>query len=451
MIGHRGGFRDRREAGRQLGASLAAFSEHRPIVLGLPRGGVPVADEVARELGAPLDVIVVRKLGLPLQPELGFGAIGEGGTRILDTDLIRRVGMTDAEVSRVEQLERSELTRRIRQYRGDNAALEITGRTVVIVDDGLATGGTARVAVDVARARGARRVVVAVPVAPMETVVRLREVADDVICLLTPPDFLAVGRWYDNFDPTPDDEVARIVQSSLADRSRTPVRTGLPPGADVVIPVAGARLDGTLTVPADATGIVVFAHGSGSGRLSPRNSTVARTLHAAGLGTLLFDLLTPDESDDRDNVFDVPLLGSRLVAAADWLGTRAECNGLPTGSLGASTGAGAAIWAAGHRDDLFSALVSRGGRPDLASAWLPEVRCPTLLVVGGSDPTVIDLNRNAATVLTCPHRLVVVGDAGHLFAEPGALETVAQLAADWFSGHLRGESGQDPEASPRIG
>jgi putative phosphoribosyl transferase len=197
-------------------------------------------------------------------------------------------------------------------------------------------------------------------------------------------------------------------------------------------------LPGTLALPTDATGVVVFAHGSGSGRASPRNARVARALHEAGLGTLLFDLLTPQEEQERRNVFDVPLLAGRLTAAVEWLEWQPEATRLPIGLFGASTGAAAAIWTAAELGTLVGAIVSRGGRPDLASSRLVEVTAPTLLIVGGRDDVVLDLNRNALRALRCPARLDVVPGATHLFEEPGALEHVAELAVGWFVDHLDG-------------
>ncbi len=204
-------FVDRKDAGRQLATLLAPLRNEQPVVLAVPRGGVPVAAQVARALGAPLDVIVVRKLGLPFQHELAFGAIGEGDVHVLDSDVICRVGLTDRDIVHVESEERRELVRRVRRYRGDRDPIAIKGRTVVIVDDGLATGATARLAVRIARARGARRIVVAVPVAPPETVRELQAEADQVVSLVTPPRFVAVGLWYQDFDQTSDDEVAALL------------------------------------------------------------------------------------------------------------------------------------------------------------------------------------------------------------------------------------------------
>jgi predicted phosphoribosyltransferase len=190
---------------------LAYLSHEHPVVLALPRGGVPVAAEVARALGAPLDVIVVRKLGMPLQPELGFGAIGEGGVCLLDRELVDRARLTGAEIAEVESEQNKELDRRVRLYRGDRPLTPVDGRTVVIVDDGLATGGTAGAAVQVVRARGARRIVLAVPVAPPATVRELEAEADEVVSLLTPDRFGAVGLWYEDFAQTSDDEVAALL------------------------------------------------------------------------------------------------------------------------------------------------------------------------------------------------------------------------------------------------
>jgi putative phosphoribosyl transferase len=197
----------------------------------------------------------------------------------------------------------------------------------------------------------------------------------------------------------------------------------------------GVGLEGELVVPADAVGAVVFAHGSGSGRTSPRNNRVARLLNEIQLATLLFDLLTPEEAGDRRNVFDVPLLAGRLASATARLRADPECRGLPVGYFGASTGAAAALWAAAD-DARVGAIVSRGGRPDLAGERLFEVRTPTLLVVGSFDPVVLDLNEQARLCMRCECTLRIVPGATHLFEEAGALDTVARLAGDWFLDHL---------------
>ena len=210
---------------------------------------------------------------------------------------------------------------------------------------------------------------------------------------------------------------------------------------EVSIPSKGTILLGTLAVPAEPIGVVAFAHGSGSSRSSPRNMQVAAGLNEAGLATLLFDLLTVDEELDRRNVFDVSLLATRLVAATSWLEAEPELYGLPVGYFGASTGAAAALWAAAECPQA-AAVVSRGGRPDLAAERLDRVHAPTLLIVGGLDEVVLELNRSALELLPGHAELRVVAGATHLFEERGALDEVTHLARDWFVRYLP-EAGDD--------
>ncbi|HET9947500.1 MAG TPA: alpha/beta family hydrolase [Longimicrobiales bacterium] len=217
-------------------------------------------------------------------------------------------------------------------------------------------------------------------------------------------------------------------------------RAGVGPLASVSIEAAGVRLVGDLAGAAGAAGLVVFVHGSGSSRTSPRNRYVAGVLQEGGLATLLFDLLTPTE--ERIDVrtrrfrFDIELLAARLEGVTDWILSRPDTARLRLGYFGASTGAAAALIAAARRPEVVHAIVSRGGRPDLAGAALADVRAPTLLIVGGRDHTVVDLNREAAQMMRAPHRIEIIEDATHLFEEPGALDRVAQLARDWFRAHL---------------
>jgi putative phosphoribosyl transferase len=206
------------------------------------------------------------------------------------------------------------------------------------------------------------------------------------------------------------------------------------PSRIVEIPPLG--LEAQLAVPAGACGIVLFAHGSGSSRLSPRNTRVAAALQRAGLGTLLFDLLTQSEGEDRRLVFDVELLADRLVAATTWVRAQETARGLPVGYFGASTGAAATLIAAAERGNPVGAIVSRGGRPDLADRSLARVRAPTLLIVGALDHQVLQLNRQALAALRCEKQLATVPGATHLFEEPGTLEVVIDLAGRWFTGHF---------------
>ena len=430
-------FSDRHDAGRRLAARLERYRGRDAIVLAMPRGGVPVAFEVACALQLPLDVLLVRKLGVPFQPELAMGAIGENGVRVTNERVMRECGVREPEVAAVEARERIELGRRVARYRGGRPLPSLDGRIALVVDDGIATGSTARAACRVARTLGAAEVVLAAPVAPAGAARTFARDADEVELLETPAGFWAIGQFYEDFAQTTDEEVVDLL--ARASRS-TPA--GSAPTADpqldfeVVIPSAEARLSGRLTIPPGARGLVIFAHGSGSSRHSPRNRFVASVLQRARLGTLLFDLLTPVEERNRANVFDIDLLAKRLVDATNWVRTVPGIDDLPLAYFGASTGAAAALRAAAEPEAPVVAVVSRGGRPDLAAPWLGAVRAPTLLIVGERDEPVLEMNRAAQAALRCTSALAVVPGATHLFEEPGTLARAARLACDWFHRHL---------------
>ncbi|HEY4895965.1 MAG TPA: phosphoribosyltransferase family protein [Solirubrobacteraceae bacterium] len=424
-------FRDRIQAGSALAAALRPLADEKPIILALARGGVPVAVEVARALSAPVEVMTIRKLGAPQNPEFAIGAIAEDGTAVLDTDAAQRLGLTQEQLDAVLEREVRELDRRVERYRDGRDPPDVRGRTTIVVDDGLATGLSDLAAVRSLRRRGATRVVVAAPVGSRQAVTMLSEEADDVVCLAIPSGFSSVGASYEEFYPVSDEEVLALMTPA-----GTRVPTAAAPARDIVLDLGPVELLGDLEVPAGARGIVIFAHGSGSSRLSSRNRAVAGTLARHGFATLLFDLLTEAEDRRRELVFDIPLLAERLELATRWVADRPEVQGLPVGYFGASTGAGAALLAASVIGTGICAVVSRGGRPDLAGEHLAEVLAPTLLIVGGRDPEVLELNRRAADHLRCEHRIAVVEGAGHLFAEPGKLDTVARLAGKWFGGHM---------------
>jgi putative phosphoribosyl transferase len=427
-------FEDREDAGRRLAARLERYRDERPVVFALPRGGVPVGFEISRSLGVPLEVFVARKLGAPGQPEFGIGAVAPGGVRVLNADVAGRLGIPDDYVEEVTRRETAEVERRMRLFRGDRPEPEVRGRTVILVDDGLATGVTARAAVEALRRLGPGRLILASPVCAAQTAEFLAPEVDELVCLEAPADLGAIGFWYHDFSQTSDEEVVELLER--ARQPETAVRVSAGP----------VELEGTLSVPDGASGVVLFAHGSGSSRHSPRNRRVAQLLRERGLATLLVDLLTLDEEEadlrTRRIRFDVGLLAQRLAGATDWLRRNPRTRDLRVGYFGASTGAGAALVAAAERPEDVGAVVSRGGRPDLAGEALPLVRAPTLLVVGGEDEQVIRLNEEALARLRAEKRLEIVPGAGHLFEEPGALDEVARLAAGWFAHHLRPEGGR---------
>ncbi len=464
-------FRDREDAGRRLARELERLKLDRPIVLGLTRGGVPVAFEVARALRAELDVVVVRKIGAPEFPEYAIGAVAEGGAVYVNPEALRDLGLSEDEFANLAEREAVELARRVRVYRGERPPPDLAGRTAVVVDDGVATGATARAAGRAARALGARRVVLAAPVVAAASELDLRAEFDDVVAVDFPEQFIAVGLWYERFGQLSDEDVRRYLRHAREQPAEgepgelwdgewigpDPVGPREPGGAEerVAIPYDGSRLgprslEGALSVPQGARGLVIFAHGSGSTHKSPRSLYVAAALQRAGLATLLFDLLTPEEAAEdavtEEYRFDVGLLTGRVMAATRWASATPRTRALGVGYFGASTGAAAALAAAALLPGGVGAVVSRGGRPDLVPAdTLRGVRAPTLLVVGSRDVKVLALNRSVLPHLAVAELAVVPG-ATHLFEEPGSLDAVVRLAAEWFDRHLARAPAEGPAA-----
>jgi putative phosphoribosyl transferase len=427
-------FLDRRDAGEQLAAELMPLAAEQPVIVALARGGVVVAVQVARALRAPIDILAVRKIGAPGNPELAVGAVAEEGAGVIDPRSAERLGMTEELLDARLHEESRELQRGVARYRSGQPPMPLDGRVAIVVDDGMATGMTELAAVRAVRARGAARVVVAVPVASGEAVAMLEEEADRVICLTIPRRLYGVGMWYADFAPVSDEEVLALVTDA---RSEERTQTLDADEEELGFDLDGVRLRTNLILPASARGLIVFAHGSGSSRFSPRNQSVARALAGAGFGSLLLDLLTEPESRQRELTFDISLLSARLAQLTREASAHPRLRAFSIGYFGASTGAAAALCSAAALGDAVAAVVSRGGRPDLAGAALGRVTSPTRLIVGQRDPEVLELNRDAARSLRCPHEVSVVDGAGHLFEEPGALDRVAELAIEWFERYVR--------------
>jgi len=422
-------FKDRTDAGRVLAGLLRTYADRDDVVvLALPRGGVPVGYEISRALNVPLDIFVVRKLGVPGHEELAMGAVATGGILHLNYDAITAFQIDSNTISRVSAIEEEEIRRRERVYRGERLPLPVQGKIVILVDDGLATGSTMRAAIAALRQWKPARIVVAVPAGALEVCKEIGQEADEAICAATPESFHAVSQWYADFRQTTDEEVRDLLSRPSE-------------SASVTIGVNGDVIQGDFTFVPPARGTVIFSHGSGSSRKSPRNRYVAGVLNQHGISTLLVDLLTAEE-EVRDNQtlehrFDIDLLAERLVGATDWAMMHPVLSALPVGYFGASTGAAAALVAAAERRDVVQAIVSRGGRPDLAGDALRKVVAPTLLIVGALDETVVRLNQEAVGEMAGETRVEIIPGATHLFEEVGALAQVAALASAWFETKLR--------------
>lgn len=417
-------FRNRVHAGQLLARQLLKYKNENTIVLALPRGGVPVASQIANVLGAPLDVLIVRKIGAPFQEELAVGALCEDEEPIWNVKLMARLGLVPDEMEKAVRAEREKVKRQTALFRNGRSFPSIAEKTAIVVDDGLATGATMAAAIGFLKSKGAKQVVVAVPIAAADSARQLKPRVDELITIENREDLVSVGQWYRDFSQTSDDEVIECLKQKDIER-------------EIDIPVGSIELKGDLTILPEMKALVIFAHGSGSSRKSPRNREVSRFLNAEGFGTLLFDLLTDSESQDRRNVFDIAFLSERLALVTRWLRARPELKAIPFAYFGASTGAAAAIQAASQLEgkDAVYAIVSRGGRPDLAGSALRAVTAPTLLLVGGNDVGVIELNQKAQNSLpNC--ELSIIPGATHLFEEEGTLEEVSVQAAHWFRDHL---------------
>jgi len=421
-------FRNREEAGRELGARLGHHRGLDTVVMALPRGGVPVGAQVAQALGAPLEVFVVRKIAAAHQPEVGLGAVGEDGPPVIDRVSARRLGVSERDLEQAVEQERVVVSARVGRFREGRPLPDLSGRTVIVVDDGIATGSSMAAALAALRARGPARLVVAVPVSAGAPLRRISGLADETVCLAVPERLSSVGLWYRDFREVTDQEVAEWL-GSAADEA---------PGHRVDVPAFTVTLAGLLALPEPAIGVVVVAHGRGS---SLRNRGLARQLRQAGLGTLLFDLLSADENAEEAltgrSCVSLQVMAERWIAAHEWLRADPRTAHLPIGYLGASTSVAAALMAASLPGSPVFAVVSRGGRPDLAGRALERSYAPVLLIVGERDPELLALSREAMVRLRGERRLVLIPGASALFEEPGSLEEVGRIAARWLVEHLR--------------
>lgn len=414
-------YKNREHAGKLLAEKLMEYKTLNPVILALPRGGVPLAFEISSKLEASLDVLFVKKIGDPSNEEFAIGAIAEDEQPILNGQIIKEFKINENEVARIIIEKITEIRRKSKFYRKIIPKISLEGRNVIIVDDGLATGATMEAALNWIKTKNTKKVIVAVAVASVDAFERIKKLGIDCIALQTPPEFWAVGIYFEDFTQVSDKEVLQYFTQKKTHHTV--------PEHKITIENEDIKLHGILNIPEKSKGIIIFAHGSGSSHQSPRNIYVANALNKAGFGTLLFDLLTTNESLDRANVFDIELLVSRLILATKWLKNINKT--LPIGYFGASTGAAAALGAEAYFQNIF-AVVSRGGRPDMAMEYLPKIKAPTLLLVGENDQEVISLNKLACTkIADC--ELVTIPKAGHLFEESGTLEQVVEYAITWFS------------------
>ena len=422
-------FTDRSEAGRRLAERVRPYAVSDPLVLALPRGGVPVGAALARRLDADFDVLVVRKIGLPGRPELGVGAIAEDGSVLFDDRALARMRVPRQALAGTVDAERAELDRRRRVDRGERPPLNIAGRDCVVVDDGAATGGTARAALRMVRQAGPAQLVLAVPVASGEAIDMLKEEVDAVVVLGVPDGFRAVGEWYRDFGRLSDGHVTAIMSEMGRGRSR--------PGSTarrVRIRAGDVRLGGDLTLPSALRGAVVLSFGEGRG--DPRWRAIASVLQRAGYATLMLDLLVGEERSSVGGGAAVEALAERLSSAVTWLRRTAGIAGEPVGVLGSGAAAPAALVTAARRPSDVAAAVVYGGRIDLADPALPDVRAPVLVMLESHDSFVREWGEWARGRLGGHTDLKVMSSVEQLLRGAGEWRQVAVETQDWFDRFL---------------
>lgn len=437
-------FHDRHAGGMALAQAL---SQHvrRPgsVVLGMARGGVAVAAPVARALDASLDTFVGRKLGVPGLEEVAFGAIAEGDEGPVLEGVHDYIGLPRRVVTTIVAREREEMARRIRRYRDGHPLPSLAGRTVIVVDDGLASGATLTAAGRALRRHRAARLIAAVPVASTDGLQAARATFDEVVAVATPAPFGTVSDWYHDYDPVSDAEVRALLGRAPAPEH--PENAAAPAGneRDVAIPSSEPGftlvMPGELGMPPDARsphGLVILAHGGGSSRGSYRNRYLAARLRLAGWATLRVDLLGERERDadtDGEMRFDIARITRRLLVATRWCLDHDVAGADHIVLFGASTGAAAAIGVAAALPSHVHGVIARGGRVDLAADHLAHVQAPSLLVVGSADGDTLRLNRESARRLGGAVTLRIVRGAGHTFEEAGALGRVGEHVSAWLT------------------
>jgi putative phosphoribosyl transferase len=427
-------FKDRKHAGRLLSTKMSQFSynRNRTVVIAIPLGGVSVAYELASELQLPLDILPIKKIGAPLDPELATGAVGENSEVLYNTELLKYLGYGHHDIEPMKEMALMKIKKISEVLRQGHIPLQLENKDIILVDDGVSSGTTMRTAIQFLRKKRVRKIHIATPVCSPDAMAELAGQVNKFTTVLTPVNFTSIGEWYDDFSQVETKEVIRILNEFHSGQNTLSPQ-------DVLVKDAHVELPGQLYLSAKNKSWIIFAHGSGSSHKSVRNNIVAEELAHSGHGTLLFDLLTIDEDENYNNRFNITLLSKRLLMATMWLvNSKYYVKGTPIGYFGASTGAAAALMASANSPLEYPlyAITSRGGRPDIIDdRTLQSIKIPTLLIVGGEDHEVIKLNEKASFYLpNC--RVVIVPHASHLFEEAGTLEEVTKLAIQWFDEHI---------------
>lgn len=429
--------RDRQDAGVRLATALARYKAELPVIVAIPRGGVPVAYEIAASFEAPLEVCIVGKLVVPEFPERGVGAVAEGGGVFVDAPEALRMGVSSEQLGSQLSARRAEVEGRAQRLREGREPVSLAGRTVILVDDGVATGNTAQAAIDAVRTRGAAKVILAVPIAASHPLEVLRDAADEVVCLHETPELYAVGAWYEHFPQLADEDVIATLRRA-ARREAERAKAARVVERELPVRIAAGLLKVTLLLPPSPRAVVLFVHSTGNSRASLKKRYVSRALNAAGYGSALIELRTDREIalEEEEHTSDIGLLASRLLDVTEALRAEPALRGIPFAYYGTQAGAAAALAAAASCPSWIDVVICRSGRTDLAGSSVLDVHAPTLLIAGGLDVPTLELNRQTLQRLPAIHQLVVVPGASNSFDEPGALDAAASAAVRWLDAAL---------------
>lgn len=429
-------YADRHDAGRRLAALLHDRRFEDPLVIGIARGGMPVAAEVARALGAPLDIVIVRKIGVPWNPELAIGAVAEGELVMVDEQAAAQLHLSAQEVDAAVARALEELAAAIARLRRGRPRIGVRGRSVILVDDGLATGRQAQAAIAALRSRGALHITLALPVGAPESVQALSHSVDEALCAATPQHLRAIGDWYEDFRPTSDEEMLAL----LCEHAGAARRSAL-------IGSAAPKASGELVVPwsAPGHGVIVFAPADRAPAEADLAAHLAMALQHAGFATLTLAGARSDRAQPQDARRDVQRTAQLTREATDWLRSQPESARLPIGYLGSGTAAAGALVAASRLRSAVGALVAYAPRLELTGGAIALLEAPTLLIVPEQDRELIALCHAAREAMQCESRVALAPGRSPLALAESAREPLAALIIDWFARHIS-ETPQPPRA-----
>jgi putative phosphoribosyl transferase len=440
-------FYNRRDAGRQLAQRLLDYKDQNPVVIGLTKGGDMVGYEVAKALECPFDIIVSERLGAPGHEEFSIGAIAEGGVRVLDKYILQWLGITDGEIQEITSNCMQELIGKINIYREGESMLDITDKTVILIDDSLSTSFSARAAVQALRLHKPKEIILAVPVSAPETALSIRPDVDDFVCLSQPADYIAKGLWYKNLQQITDDQIVELLATSkkgtpsqlLEEFESENAEISKPTDSTVEVSSQGTTLRGTMLIPQNTQGLIVFVNGIGETRFSNENRYIAHRLRQEGFGTLFVDLHTEEEIKTQNFNLDIDSSAQRLIDITDWLHQNPYTSNLMVGFFGVNSGGITAILAAKQLgSEKVAALVIKDTNLEDLKAISSQINIPVFHIASERDQNAMQKSKALIDhITTNQKRTLVVPQASTEFIQPEILDIITESTYTWFSNSMK--------------